>query len=287
MKNRLRRREREAVRSKYASAECLYRMMGKGARELEKQMGHFRLAAEEVFLEVMTMADRVKEDPGAAIGEYDGWWNTLYCDFRDMDTADSPEEELRLATSETVYVGMLLMGMCRGRVPGNLASAFMVQLTENHPESIERLTALFMPDVWKTGEERLKARMQDYMENDEWISDEIRDLLENLSAEVQPPLPDTGKEPVKGDSQFTNRQLVILFGSLLDLSLSAQFTNIKALARLISKVSGRSEGSIRTCINSGIDFDKQPVKTDVEVVAVQLDALDAGLARMLRNNVEQ
>ena len=286
MKNRLRRREREAVRSKYAATECLYRMMGKGARELEKQMGHFRLAAEEVFLEVMTMADRVKEDPGAAIGEYDGWWNTLYCDYRDMDTADSPDEELRLATSETVYMGMLLMGMCRGRVYSNLASAFMAQLTENHPESIDRLTCLFMPDVWKTGEERLKARMQDYMENNEWISDEIRDLLENLPVEGQPPLPDTGKEPAKGDSQFTNRQLIILFESLMDLSLSSQYTNIKALARVISKVSGRSEGSIRTCINSGIDYDNPSVKNDVEVVAGQLDVLDAKLAGRLRNNVE-
>lgn len=85
---------------------------------------------------------------------------------------------------------------------------------------------------------------------------------------------------------LTNRQLVIMSEALLDVSLSSQFTNIKALARFISKVSGRSEGSIRTCINNGIDYDNAHVRNDVEAVAGLLDAIKPELAQLLRNNIE-
>ena len=89
-----------------------------------------------------------------------------------------------------------------------------------------------------------------------------------------------------GTTALTNRQLVIMSEALLDISLSSQFTNIKALARFISKVSGRSEGSIRTCINNGIDYDNAHVRNDVEAVAVLLDAIKPELAQLLRNNIE-
>lgn len=85
---------------------------------------------------------------------------------------------------------------------------------------------------------------------------------------------------------MSNRQLVIMSEALLDVSLSSQFTNIKALARFISKVSGRSEGSIRTCINHGIDYDNAFVKNDVEAVASLLDAIKPDVAEMLRKNIE-
>jgi len=58
------------------------------------------------------------------------------------------------------------------------------------------------------------------------------------------------------------------------------------LARFISKVSGRSEGSIRTCINNGIDYDNAHVRNDVETVATLLDAIKPELAQLLRNNIE-
>lgn len=89
-----------------------------------------------------------------------------------------------------------------------------------------------------------------------------------------------------GSTALTNRQLIIMSEALLDVSLSSQFTNIKALARFISKVSGRSEGSIRTCINNGIDYDNAHVRNDVEAVAGLLGAIKPELAQLLRNNIE-
>ena len=77
---------------------------------MEKRTGHFRFSAEELFAEVMTVVDNVKEYPQGAVDSYDHLWDDLYCDYRDLDTADSPDEEIRLAASEVVYGVMLLIG---------------------------------------------------------------------------------------------------------------------------------------------------------------------------------
>jgi hypothetical protein len=101
------------------------------------------------------------------------------------------------------------------------------------------------------------------------------------------PKADRGRAPDECVSTaLSNRQLVIMSEALLDVSLSSQFTNIKALARFISKVSGRSEGSIRTCINNGIDYDNAHVRNDVESVAILLEPIKPELADVLRKNIE-
>ena len=108
---------------------------------------------------------------------------------------------------------------------------------------------------------------------------------EQLPQLSQPPKSDKIPDE-NGSTALTNRQLVILFEALLDLSLSSQFTNIKGLARFISKISGRSEGSVRNYITNGIDYDNAFVRNDVEVVASLLDAIRPDLAEKLRNNIE-
>ena len=283
----MRRREREAVRSKYAQGEGLFKALAKGAREVEKRMGHFRFSAEELFAEVMTVVDNVKEYPQGAVDSYDHLWDDLYCDYRDLDTADSPDEEIRLAASEVVYGVMLLTGFCPGTHYTRLGASLMAQLEGNHAGALDALNTVFLPNIWLLGEEKVQARMRAYMEGEEWISDDIVGMLESLPEEnVSMAVEDKTDSTKGGAAGLTNRQLVILFESLLDVPLSSQYTNIKALARLISKVSGHSEGSVRTCINSGIDYDRAPVKNDVEVVAGLLDAVKPELAQMLRNSVE-
>lgn len=72
---------------------------------------------------------------------------------------------------------------------------------------------------------------------------------------------------------LTNRQLVILFQQLLNVPLSSESTNISALARLISRVSGGKESSIRTQINNmkDIDFSDRNVAVDIQEIADLLE----------------
>lgn len=285
MKNRLRRREREAIRSKYALNELLYKAMGKGARELEKRMGHFRFSTEELFMEVMARLDDVKECPQDASEALDDWWNTLYCDFRDLDTAESPDEEIRLATSEVVYVTLLLLGMCRGRYYQELPTILMTQLTVHHPGIFDELQQLFLPELWRIGEERVHARMNTYMDSEEWISDEMAVLLENLPVEHGLEVVD-GKIGAKGETRLTNQQLIILFEHLLNVSLQPEFTNIKALSVLLGEVSGRSAGSIRQLIMKGVDYEKESVHADIDRLEVLVRPISATLADQLKNSKE-
>ena len=286
MKNRLRRKEREAVKSKYAQGELLYKAMGKGARELEKRMGHFRFSVEELFMEVMSVVDNVKESPSDAHELLDDWWNTLYCDFRDLDTAESPDEEIRLATSEVVYVAMLLLNMCQGIAYTRISVTLMGQLGESHPEAFDELQKLFMPELWRIGEEKIRARINAYMEGEEWISDDIANMLEGLPAEENIAFPDEIKTTKEG-AGLTNRQLIILFEHILNISLKPESTNIKALSVLLSEISGRSAGSIRQSIMKGVDYEKETVHADIDRLEALMRPISATLADQLKNSKEE
>lgn len=87
--------------------------------------------------------------------------------------------------------------------------------------------------------------------------------------------------------QLTTQQLVILFETLLDVSLDPQYTNQSALANLLSRISGYKPNSIRQKITSGVDYDKPQVKMDAQLVASLLDKIKPDLAEKLRNNVAE
>ena len=286
MKNRLRRREREAVRSEYAQGEGLFKALAKGAREVEKRMGRFRFTAEEMFVEVMAVVDLVKEHPQEGAERCDHLWDDLYCDYRDLDTADAPDEEIRLAASEVVYGAMLLAGYCQGTHYTRLCASLMAQLAENHAGALDALNAVFLPNIWLLGEEKVQARIRAYMEGEEWISDDIADLLERLPQEADPCAQAIVETPVKEADRLTNRQLVILFTHLLDVGTTPDTVNVTALAKLLSQVSGRSAGSMRQTIMQGVDYAKVPVHNDVDALCALVRPISEGKASLIRNSKE-
>ena len=288
MKNRLRRREREAVRSKYAQGEGLFKALAKGAREVEKRTGHFRFSAEELFVEVMTVVDNVKEYPQGAVDSYDHLWDDLYCDYRDLDTADSPDEEIRLAASEVVYGVMLLTGFCPGTHYTRLGASLMAQLEGNHAGALDTLNTVFLPNIWLLGEEKVQARMRAYMEGEEWISDDIVGMLESLPEENVSMAVEGKTDSTKGGAAgLTNRQLVILFEHLLNVSLKPEFTNVKAMATLLGEVSGRSAGSIRQVIMKGIDYESAGVHMDIDRLEALLRPISEKTADVIKNSKEE
>ena len=105
-----------------------------------------------------------------------GLWDSVYCDLRELDE-DASDDELQLATSELVYVVMLMLSMVDGSWYTKLTMVLMEQITENSSH-YDRLQMLFMPNLWRYGEEKVKAFLNEYMESDEvWISDEIDECL--------------------------------------------------------------------------------------------------------------
>lgn len=286
MRNRLKKSEREAVRNSYATSELLYKAISKPARTLEREMSRFRFSVEELFAEVMSIIDDIKEAPQEADNNIRDLWDTLYCDLRDLDTADSPDEEIKTAASEIVYATLLLLSFCEGTLYGKLAFELSFQMNEHHPGALDRIQVMYMPDVWRIGEEKLRSRMEEYMEGEEWISDDICEMLDTLPSEVLSTDGNT-KEVDKNNSALTNRQLAILFEHLLNVSLQPGFTNIKAFSQLLAEVSGRSAGSIRQTIMRGVDYESTNVHADIDRIEALIRPISEKIADTIKNSKEE
>lgn len=288
VQNRLNKRERDAVLNHYKN-EVLFKWMNRAGRGLEREMKSFRFSVEELFLEVMRIVDQAKESPWDAREEYADLWNTLFCKYRDIDTADSKETEIEMAVSEVIYVSQHLLGMLESPRYASLCLELIRQINQNSAQGYEKMMQIFVPEMYRLKEETLRVRIEAYMQDDdEWISDNIYDMLKGLPDEVYKKA-DEGKDEssVSSGNQLTNRQLIILFECLLNVVLSSQCTNITALSRLISRVSGRSQGGVRTTISNGIDYDSAPVKNDAKVVIELLKGIAPKLADRVRQNIEE
>lgn len=98
--------------------------------------------------------------------------------------------------------------------------------------------------------------------------------------------PEEGKEAAQ---QLTNRQIVIMMTGLLDLSLSPEYTNQKQLAQFLSRLTGRSENSIRQTImnlaKTGIETPQ--ARKDSLIAADVLAPMCPRVASRLRNDAEE
>lgn len=241
------------------------------------------------MLECLTVLDEVKESPKEASYRMQGFWDSVYCDLRDLDLGNADEEELKLGTSVIVYSVMLVLSMCRGTYYTKLTMSLMGQICDHVAEMYELLQAEFMTQVWRLGEERLTAYVWEYMGSDEiWLSNDLREKLKDVPLLSVVTVGD--RNPAASDGKkveiLTNRQLIILFEQLLNIPLSSEYTNVNALATLLSKVSGNSAGSIRQKIMAGIDYDDEQVKKDVETLAKLIEPFSPDIAENLRNTIK-
>lgn len=286
MQNRLSKRERDAILNHYKN-DILFKWMNRSGRALEREMTRFRFSVEELFLEVMRIVDQAKESPRDAREEYADLWNTLFCKYRDIDTADSKETEIEMAVSEVIYVSQHLLGMLESSRYASLCLELTGQISLNSAQGYEKMMQIFVPEMYKLKEEVLRARIEAYMQDDDvWISDNICDMLKELPEERKKVDEGQDESPVSSGNQLTNRQLIILFMHILNLGNNSRDVNVKAFAELIAKVSGKSSGSIRQKLMEDIDYESSKVHADIDRLAVLLRPLSPKFADLLNNSKE-
>lgn len=286
MQNRLSKRERDAILNHYKN-DILFKWMNRSGRALEREMTRFRFSVEELFLEVMRIVDQAKESPRDAREEYANLWNTLFCKYRDIDTADSKETEIEMAVSEVIYVSQHLLGMLESSRYASLCLELTGQISLNSAQGYEKMMQIFVPEMYKLKEEVLRARIEAYMQDDdEWISDNICDMLKELPEERKKVDEGQDESSVSSGNQLTNRQLIILFMHILNLGNNSRDVNVKAFAELIAKVSGKSSGSIRQKLMEDIDYESSKVHADIDRLAVLLRPLSPKFADLLNNSKE-
>ncbi len=209
-------------------------------------------------------------------------WDASYSDLKDLDDS-MPEDEIQKGVSVILYMTIvLLMG---SNIPfyRDLSTDFHDQVVNNDAQFIEVQNAI-MPFIYRLNESNIQEMVEavdGYLDSDQFISDEVGEVLSSLNTQE----PHEKKADQKAEEQLSNRQLIILFEAILDISLSSADTNIKALAKLLSQVSGRSQGSIRGLIST-VDYENQQTKQDAEIVASLLKPLKPDIAESILNNIK-
>ena len=278
----LRRNEKESLRSRLLDGLVLYKAFQKPIREFEAEATGFRLSPEEVFWQVAVVLDKVKEYQEDALIDIRGLWDDIYVDYRDLSDDD---KGLDLFTAITVFCVQTCLVMLDVPLYRTMTSIIGEQLAK-HNQPSHRIEAAVLNNITRIGTDKFKASVQLYMNNeDDWLSDEIEEILDNTPT-IQQEIPQKKVENETKTIQLTNRQLMILFDLFLNKGFSTEFCNQKALATLLSRVSGRSEGSIRQKIREGVDYEIEDVCNDVNLLAQLLEPIDKTLAEKMKNLLE-
>ena len=278
----LRRNEKESLRSRLLDGLVLYKAFQKPIREFEAEATGFRLSPEEVFWQVVVVLDKVKEYQEDALIDIRGLWDDIYVDYRDLS---DDEDGLDLFTAITVFCVQTCLVMLDAPLYRTMASIIGEQLAKKDQQS-QKMEAAVLNNITRIGTDKFKAAVQVYMNSEEdWLSDEIEEVLDT-TPNIQQGIPQKKEDNETKAIQLTNRQLMILFDLFLNKGFSTEFCNQKALATLLSRVSGRSEGSIRQKIREGVDYEIEDVRNDVNLLAQLLESIDNTLAVKMRNLIE-
>gem|GEM_PF-4840440 len=262
----------------------LFKAFQTPVRDYEAGAGGFRLSPEEVLWQICVVLDHIKEQQEDAWHDVRRLWNDTYVDYRDLSN-DGNDEAIRLFATLTVFAVQVCLTAADEPLYRTMALDIASQLAAEGgvPQGME---AAVVNNIARLGSEKFTAAVQAYMDSeDDWLSEDIEEVLENIP-DVLPSRPE-GKEECAGKmSQLTNRQLMILFDLFLNKGFSPEYCNQKALATLLSRVSGRSDGSIRQKIREGVDFDKEDVHDDVNLLAQLLEPIDSSLAGKMKKLIE-
>ena len=285
MQYRLRRHEKEAVRREFGE-DILFRAILTPCRSYEAEARGFCIAAEEVFLEVMSVLDNTKENPAEALFNVRGLWDELIVDYRDLATDNIPDDDIKACVSEVMTVLALYFQESATSLCNTLAAEFMRQLVA-HGAPTTDMVERFCSNFVRLGNNVVGEAVRAYMKSDVFLSNDMNDMLQALP-EPRIKACDANHETKKGKGveQLTNRQLMILFDLFLNKGFKPEYCNQNALAKLLSRVSGNSEGSIRQKIREGVDYDVEEVKNDVRLLAELLRPIDVNLAEKMKNLIE-
>lgn len=282
MQYRLRRHEKEALKGQYKD-NVIYKAFAAPCKKYEAQPKGFKLSPEELFWECMMVLDDIKEFPENARFQLQDFWNEKVVDYEDLSSNVSRDDIEVAANMVTMCVAICLNGLDLS-LYNTLTSVLISQINGEEPSIIE-MRECFTANIYRLGENKFNSAVAEYMDSDVFESEDIKGLLEDLPEPIR--RNEEEKKSTDGQSdQLTNRQLMILFDLFLNKGFSTEYCNQNALATLLSRVSGRSTGSIRQKIREGVDYEVEDVRNDVNMLAQLLEPIDDSIAEKMRKLIE-
>ena len=157
----------------------------------------------------------------------------------------------------------------------------------------------------QTEEEKTEEEEEDEKEEVEEVEHAVeeriveRNAVAEIPAHSNPPtaeavaeIPDATEVPlesrgceVSGKAVANINQTLMFFEAALNTSFDSHHINQSALAELISFLTGKKKGSIRTKITEGIGYDGPQERRDAAYLAKLLDDVSPELAQRIRNNI--
>ena len=162
----------------------IFSMLQNPSKSIEREMSAVRLSPEEVFLEAMEQVDNALEDPVTANLDFMGLYDQLFCDIRDLCPPELDENEVELAASEINFVVSLLLTMTDRHTYKKMAMTLVGQINQ---DIYNQLRETFEPYIIRMGEDKIKKYLKDYLESDNFLSDEIKECIGNLPRIVKLP----------------------------------------------------------------------------------------------------
>ena len=282
MRHRLRRHEKEEIRRRYKD-NAIYKAFAAPCKKYEAQATGFRLSPEELFWECVAVLDDIKEVSEDARFALQEFWSGRVVDYGELNGGVARERIEEAASMVTLSVVLCLSTLDLSTY-NTLSMVLARQLRWDSPAMVEMREHL-TSNIYRLGEDVFSSAVEAYMDSDEYVSDDIEELLDEL--------PLTQVEVADDDEQeasmprLTNQQLALL----MDFFINAGFKNtpytpvtVDAYAKLLSMISGRSAESIRKKMGT-IDYDAPRVKVDIKKLADLLDPINPELANKLRKSI--
>ena len=182
--------ERTVVRNKYGQ-HAMMRVAECACRLFDSSLQNFTLWPEELFVWAAVIMDDVKERGDEYMTRIGDLWKEHYSRLRVLDKSVS-DEERQLATSIILYVPTLLLQTSNDSVHRYMGKQMLDQVSMNYEDWEKTFTGL------ANACHRLSKKMGEWvnnfmaLENEQYLSDEIEEMVEGLGIRVEGLKPETG-----------------------------------------------------------------------------------------------
>lgn len=275
----LQKREKEAIRRQFKN-NALYKILKAPCQEYEAHSKDFAISAEEVFRECILIIDDIRENPQEATFDYQDIWNDRYNDYNEV-SVNKDLDETRTAASIVVMLVCICLSACEVPLYNTLSMSMMRQLKE-HCTFLVELQEKVLSNIYRFGEDRFQTFIKNYIDGDDFYSDEIDILLETIPQEQI-----AEKKELVNHNKLTIRQVLIFLDTFLNVGFTTETTNVSAYANLISLITGEDQGSVRSAMNrmKNIDYDSHEIKEEVRYLASLLEKVKMELANKMRKQL--
>ena len=185
MKSRLRKEEKESIHRKY-ELDILYKLLFNPGTKFASKLA-YRLSPEELFIECFDILDSIKEKNRDDANYYvSSLWDREFCNLRDIKKDEESEEDVKKAVAVIIFGAAFCLNLSKKPVYTELAASVFNNLLEleKYDDKIDILENIFTENYYQIDSGKAQQALEEYMESDNFISDEIYELLNPASFDI-------------------------------------------------------------------------------------------------------